>query len=72
SNVTDMMVKVRTAIYGIVSILGTIALLWLFALGFMGRKQWSDVFESALWIFGAGGAIVLATWIFTAGSHMHF
>lgn len=67
SEVTNLMETIRQAIYAVVSVLGTIALLWVTAQGFMGRKTWADVFESALWIFGAGGAVILATWIFSAG-----
>ena len=68
--VTSMMVTVRNGIYAVVGTVATICLLWQFAQGFMGRKTWGDILETALWIVGAGAAIVIATWLFTKGGSM--
>lgn len=38
----------------------------------MGRKTWGDIFESCLWILGAGAGVALATWIFTRGQSLTF
>lgn len=67
SAITGIMENLRSVIYTIVSVLSTIAFIWVCAQGFMGRKSWAEVFELCLWIFGAGGGIALATWIFSQG-----
>ncbi|WP_434779051.1 TrbC/VirB2 family protein [Neisseria sp. Ec49-e6-T10] len=68
--VTSMIIMVRNGIYAVVGAVATIALLWQFAQGFMGRKTWGDILETALWIVGAGAGIVIATWLFTKGGSM--
>ena len=67
---TAMITQVRDGIYAMVGVIATVCLLWQFAQGFMGRKTWGDILEACLWIVGAGGAIVLATWLFTKGGSM--
>lgn len=68
----SMMESVRDGIYVVVGVVATICLLWQMAQGFMGRKTWGDILESCLWILGEGGAIALATWIFTKGGSLSF
>ena len=67
-----MVESIRDGIYIIVGVVATVALLWQFAQGFMGRKTWGDILETSMWIVGAGAAIVLATWLFTKGGSMSF
>lgn len=67
-----MVENIRDGIYIVVGVLATVALLWQFAQGFMGRKTWGDILESSMWIVGAGAAIVLGTWLFTKGGSMRF
>lgn len=67
-----MLETVRSAIVIVVGIVATIALLWQFAQGFMGRKTWGDILESCLWILGAGAAVALAGWIFIRGQSISF
>ena len=68
--ITSMITTIRNSIYAIVGVVATIALLWQMAQGFGGRKTWGDILETCLWIVGAGGAVVLATWLFTKGGSM--
>lgn len=70
SEVSSMAVTIRTGIYTIVGVVATICLLWQMAQGFGGRKTWGDILETCLWIVGAGGAIVVATWLFTKGGSL--
>ncbi len=72
SEAKSMVESIRDGIYIVVGIVATVALLWQFAQGFMGRKTWGDVLEIAMWIVGAGAATVLATWLFTKGGSMSF
>ncbi len=67
-----MVETIRDGIYIVVGVVATVALLWQFAQGFMGRKTWGDILESSLWIVGSGAAIALATWLFTKGGSMSF
>ncbi|CWN75710.1 TPA: TrbC/VirB2 family protein [Neisseria meningitidis] len=67
-----MVENIRDGIYIVVGVLATVALLWQFAQGFMGRKTWGDILEASMWIVGAGAAIVLGTWLFTKGGSMSF
>ncbi|PZO92992.1 MAG: hypothetical protein DI620_03720 [Haemophilus parainfluenzae] len=69
---TSLLTTVRTVIIAVVGIVATIALTWQLAQGFMGRKTWGDIFESCLWILGAGAGVALATWIFTRGQSLTF
>lgn len=69
---STMITNIRTGIYTIVGVVATIALLWQMVQGFSGRKTWGDIFETCLWIVGAGAAIALATWLFTKGGSMSF
>ena len=68
--VSSMAISVRTAIYTLVGVVATIALIWQAAQGFGGRKTWGDVLETCLWIVFAGGAIAIGTWLFTKGGSM--
>ena len=70
SQAEGLLKDIYAAIYAIVGIVATIALLWQCAQGFMGRKEWSEVFTACLWIFAAGGASVFATWLFESGSQV--
>ncbi|CAM5186789.1 hypothetical protein OURE66S_01256 [Oligella ureolytica] len=72
SEAESMLENIALGIHIIVGVVATIALLWTFAEGFMGRKTWADVFTQAAWIIGAGAAISLATWIFTSGQGISF
>lgn len=72
SEAKTMVESIRDGIYVIVGVIATVALLWQFAQGFMGRKTWGDILETSMWIVGAGAAIVLATWLFTKGGSMSF
>ncbi len=69
---TNLLTTVRTVITAVVGIAATITLTWQLAQGFMGRKTWGDIFESCLWILGAGAGVALATWIFTRGQSLTF
>lgn len=69
---TSMLESLRGVIVAVVGVVATIALIWQFAQGFMGRKTWADIFEASLWILGAGAAVTLATWIFTKGQSINF
>lgn len=69
---TSMLETIRSAILAVVGIVATIALVWQFAQGFMGRKTWGDILETCLWILGAGAGVALATWIFTKGKDISF
>ena len=69
---TSMMTNIRTGIYAIVGVAATIGLVWQFAQGWMGRKTWGDILETAMWIVGAGAGVTLATWLFTNGGKMSF
>lgn len=68
--VSSMAISVRTAIYTLVGVVATIALVWQAAQGFGGRKTWGDVLETCLWIVFAGAAIAVGTWLFTKGGSM--
>lgn len=68
----SMVESIRDGIYIVVGVIATVALLWQFAQGFMGRKTWGDILETSMWIVGAGAAIVFATWLFTKGGSMSF
>lgn len=70
SDVSSMAISVRTAIYTLVGVVATIALIWQAAQGFGGRKTWGDVLETCLWIVFAGAAIAVGTWLFTKGGSM--
>lgn len=67
-----MLKDVRLGIQIIVGVVATIALMWQFAEGYMGRKTWADILTTSAWILGAGAGIALATWIFEAGIKMSF
>jgi hypothetical protein len=69
---TSMITNIRNGIYTIVGVIATIALLWQFAQGWMGRKTWGDILETSMWIVGAGAGVALATWLFTNGGKMSF
>ncbi|HEZ7193146.1 TrbC/VirB2 family protein [Kingella negevensis] len=72
SEAKTMVESIRDGINIIVGVVATIALLWQFAQGFMGRKTWGDILETSMWIVGAGAGIALATWLFTKGGSMTF
>lgn len=72
SGAEGMLKDVSLGIQIIVGVVATIALMWQFAEGYMGRKTWADIFTTSAWIIGAGAAIALATWIFTAGKDINF
>ncbi|MBK1781608.1 hypothetical protein JHL22_10290 [Advenella sp. WQ 585] len=67
-----MIENVRDGIVIIVGVVAMIALVWTMAQGFQGKKTWSDVLEMSLWIFGAGAAVLAATWFFTSGQKVTF
>lgn len=69
---STMIESIRDGIVIIIGIIATVALVWQLAEGFMGRKTWADIFATCLWIFGAGAAVVAATWIFTSGQSISF
>lgn len=69
---TSLLTTIRTVIIAVIGIVATIALTWQLAQGFLGRKTWGDIFESCLWILGAGAGVALATWIFTRGQSLSF
>lgn len=69
-DVSSMAISVRTAIYTLVGVVATIALIWQAAQGVGGRKTWGDVLETCLWIVFAGAAIAIGTWLFTKGGSM--
>ena len=69
-DVSSMAISVRTAIYTLVGVVATIALIWQAAQGFGGRKTWGDVLETCLWIVFAGAAIAIGTWLFSKGGSM--
>uniref|UniRef100_UPI000836CDD3 TrbC/VirB2 family protein n=1 Tax=Snodgrassella sp. CFCC 13594 TaxID=1775559 RepID=UPI000836CDD3 len=50
SDATNIVTQIRTAIYAIVGVCAGLALLWCFAMGWSGRKTWTDVLELGLWI----------------------
>jgi|LFRM01.1.fsa_nt_gb hypothetical protein len=68
----SMIDNVQKGIVIVVGAVACIALVWQLAQGFMGRKTWGDVFETSLWIFGAGAAVAAATWFFTSGQTISF
>lgn len=68
----SMIDNVQKGIVVVVGAVACIALVWQLAQGFMGRKTWGDVFETSLWIFGAGAAVAAATWFFTSGQTISF
>lgn len=72
SDASDMVKTFRTGIYAVVGVLAGLALLWQFVQGWGGRKTWTDILETSLWIVGAGAAIAFATWLFTKGGAMSF
>ncbi|XVN73989.1 hypothetical protein AAEX37_01068 [Oligella sp. MSHR50489EDL] len=72
SEAKSMMTSIRDGLQIIVGVVATIALLWQFAEGFMGRKTWADVFITCAWIIGAAVAVALATWIFDKGQGISF
>lgn len=69
---TGIITQIRDSIYAIVGICAGLALLWCFAMGWSGRKTWTDVLELGLWIVGAAAAIALATWLWNSGGSMSF
>lgn len=68
----SMIDDIQKGIVIVVGAIACIALVWQLAQGFMGRKTWGDVFETSLWIFGAGAAVAAATWFFTSGQKISF
>lgn len=72
SEVNSIATTIRTGIYTLVGILCTIALLWQFFQAKSGRKTWTDILETCLYIVGAGAAIAFGTWLFTKGGSMSF
>lgn len=72
SAVSGKMTELREAILIVVGVVATIALLWQMAEGFMGKKTWPDVFQTCLWILGAGAAVAIANWVFTTGQGISF
>lgn len=69
---STMATTIRNGMYTIIGVLAGLALLWQFVQGWGGRKQWTDILETCLWIVGAGAAFALATWFFTKGGAMSF
>lgn len=69
---SDMLDDIALGIQVVVGVVATIALMWQFAEGYMGRKTWADIFTTSAWIIGAGAAINLAVWIFTEGTMISF
>ena len=69
---SGMITNIRTAVYSVVGVVAGLCLLWQFAQGWAGRKTWSDILETCLWIVGAGAGIALATWLYTKGGSMSF
>lgn len=67
-----MITQIRTGIYAVVGVVAGLCLLWQFVQGWGGRKQWTDILETSLWIVGAGAGIAMATWLFTKGGSMTF
>ncbi|WP_028357653.1 TrbC/VirB2 family protein [Brackiella oedipodis] len=72
SEVKSMMENIKTGLLSIIAVVATIALIWTFVEGFMGRKTWADVFTQCAWIIGAAAAGALATWVFDAGKKISF
>lgn len=72
SEAKSMMTSIRDGLQIIIGVVATIALLWQFAEGFMGRKTWGDVFITCAWIIGAAVAVALADWIFLRGQSVTF
>ncbi|PIT54249.1 hypothetical protein [Snodgrassella communis] len=66
----SMATEARTAIYAIAGVISGLCLLWQFVQGWGGRKTWTDVMETCLWIFCAGGSFAIAGWFFTGGSKL--
>lgn len=67
-----MATEVRNALYTVIGVIAGLCLLWQFVQGWGGRKTWTDVLETGLWIFCAGGSFAIATWFFTGGAKMVF
>lgn len=72
ADATGIITSIRTAIYAIVGVCAGLALLWCFAMGWSGRKTWTDVLELGLWIVGAAASIALATYLWSKGGSMTF
>lgn len=68
----SMIDNVQKGIVIVVGAVACIAIVWQLAQGFMGRKTWGDVFETSLWVFGAGAGVAAATWFFTSGQKITF
>ncbi|PIT60466.1 hypothetical protein [Snodgrassella alvi] len=66
----SMVNDIRTAIYVIVGGIAGLCLLWQFVQGWGGRKTWTDIGETCIWIFCAGGSFVIAGWFFTGGAKL--
>lgn len=67
SEINSMGENIRDGIYIFVGTMCGITVLWCIFEGAGGRKTWMDLLHIGLWVFAAGAAIVVTTWIFSQG-----
>jgi len=67
SEINSMGENIRDGIYIFVGTMCGITVLWCIFEGAGGRKTWLDLLHIGLWVFAAGAAIVVTTWIFSQG-----
>lgn len=67
SEINSMGENVRDGIYIFVGTMCGITVIWCVFEGAGGRKTWMDLLHIGLWVFAAGAAIVVTTWIFSQG-----
>ncbi|WP_051940663.1 TrbC/VirB2 family protein [Stenoxybacter acetivorans] len=67
-----MLTNISSALKIIIGVVAGISLMWQFAQGFMGRKEWADIFQTCAWIVGAACALALAEWLFKSGGAISF
>ena len=72
NEVNNMATTIRTAIYTLVGILAGICLVWQCYLGFAGRKTWTDIAETSIYIIAAGASLAFAGYLFTKGASISF
>lgn len=65
--INNMGENIRDGIYIFVGTMCSIAVIWCVFEGAGGRKTWMDLLHIGLWVFAAGAAIVVTTWIFSQG-----
>ncbi|WP_031243472.1 hypothetical protein [Advenella kashmirensis] len=67
SEINSIGENIRDGIYIFVGTMCGITVLWCIFEGAGGRKTWLDLLHIGLWVFAAGAAIVVTTWIFSEG-----